>query len=145
MELEHTNLGQHCEVPDCNERDFLPFKCDVCSRNFCLLHRTYTDHSCSGANSKDMTSIDCPICSKSVKFSKAQSPDIVWDQHYTTSCVGTQSVKKPTKCYRQSCPNILGPTNTFNCPKCKQNVCLSHRVPEDHDCKGNCTALYCHS
>lgn len=137
MELEHTNLGLHCNAVDCNQRDFLPFKCDSCRRDFCLLHRTYTAHGCSGADMKDMTSIDCPICGKGVKFSKAECPDEVWTKHYESSCSGTPvGSKKIAKCFKISCTTILGLSNKFNCSKCRQDVCLSHRNPEDHDCKG---------
>ena len=26
------DLGQHCQNPDCNQLDFLPFKCDGCQK-----------------------------------------------------------------------------------------------------------------
>jgi uncharacterized protein YbaR (Trm112 family) len=31
---------------------------------------------------------------------------------------------------------LLGPSDILTCPKCKQNVCLHHRVAEDHHCLG---------
>ena len=33
MEAEQADLmslGDHCEVPECNQIDFLPFQCDAC-------------------------------------------------------------------------------------------------------------------
>lgn len=135
MELDHTKLGHNCDVPACNQRDFLPFTCDLCRRKLCLLHRSYTSHSCEGCNSKDMTSIDCPICMKSVKFSQSQSADVVWQDHYMNSCSREFSEAKAAKiCAKSTCTTILGLSNSFKCPKCGKEVCLSHRVPEEHNC-----------
>jgi hypothetical protein len=33
------------------------------------------------------------------------------------------------------CTAKLGISNTFQCPKCSTKVCLSHRMPEDHNCR----------
>jgi hypothetical protein len=30
------NLGKHCEVPECHQLDFLPFKCAHCAKTLCL-------------------------------------------------------------------------------------------------------------
>lgn len=137
MELEHTNLGCHCEVSDCNQRDFLPFTCDVCTKKFCLLHRTYAAHSCIGESMKDMTSMDCPICLKSIKFPKSDSADAVWNDHFLNSCSQEAGASKQIeKCYKGSCTMRLGPSNTIVCKNCRQKVCMSHRIPEDHDCQG---------
>ncbi len=136
MDLEHTNLGKHCEVPDCHQRDFLPFTCDVCSKKLCLNHRTYGAHSCHGNQTKDMTSIDCPLCGKSVKFAKSDDIDSIWNEHYKTVCTQSMRPKSVTKCHEESCQIILGPSNNFTCNKCKQQVCLTHRRAEDHHCMG---------
>ena len=135
MELDHTNLGHNCEFPDCNQRDFLPFTCDLCRRKLCLTHRSYNAHACEGSNSKDMTSIDCPICGKGVKFSLSQSADQIWEDHYNTKC--SRQVAAPTstkKCSKPTCQTVLGLSNSFRCLKCSKEVCLSHRSPEEHDC-----------
>ena len=137
MELEHTNLGHHCEVISCNQRDFLPFTCDICKRKLCLLHRSYAAHTCAGENSKDITSIDCPICGKSVKFSQAQSTkvDEIWEEHYLTNCSREKAPLKITKiCFKSSCTTVLGLSNIYRCKKCNKDVCLQHRVPEEHSC-----------
>lgn len=136
MDLDHTNLGGHCEYQSCHQNDFLPFKCDVCRKKFCLSHCNYLAHQCIGNGIKDMTSLDCPLCGKSVKFSKSDSADAIWNDHYATICTQTQSTKHPSKCYKSSCNINLGPSNSFLCNKCKQNVCLTHRSCESHDCKG---------
>ena len=136
MDLEHTKLGQHCAVEACHQRDFLPFTCDTCKKKLCLEHRHYKAHNCNGAEGKDMTSIDCPLCGKSVKFTKADNPDIVWEDHYLQSCTQQQKQVIASKCHEKTCLVNLGPSNSFVCGKCKQKVCLSHRIPEDHHCQG---------
>lgn len=137
MDLEHTKLGLHCDVKDCHQRDFLPFTCDSCSKHLCAEHRHYSAHACNGGNMKDMTSIDCPLCGKSVRFVKADNPDLIWDDHYVNSCTKQMAKPQPVhKCYEKSCRITLGPSNILLCGKCKQNVCLSHRIAEDHHCEG---------
>ena len=127
--------GANCEVSGCFQRDFLPFKCDLCQKIVCLAHKTYAAHSCEAALSKDMTSLDCPVCRMTIKFSKAEDPDAVWHRHYAVSggCKPPKSIVAPKKC--PCCITTLGPSNTWKCPKCAVEVCLTHRLPEDHQCK----------
>ena len=54
--------------------------------------------------------------------------------HYAYACTKIDKREATKKCYKVSCRNILGPSNTFTCSKCSHRVCLSHRMPEDHDC-----------
>ena len=132
--MEH-EPGSNCEVSGCFQRDFLPFKCDLCHKIVCLAHKTYAAHSCEAALSKDMTSLDCPVCRMAIKFSKAEDPDAVWHRHYAVSggCKPPKSIVAPKKC--PCCITTLGPSNTWKCPKCALEVCLTHRLPEDHQCK----------
>uniref|UniRef100_A0A7S3GPS3 AN1-type domain-containing protein n=1 Tax=Spumella elongata TaxID=89044 RepID=A0A7S3GPS3_9STRA len=43
---------------------------------------------------------------------------------------GSRATKGP------GCDIILGPSNKFTCNKCHMNVCLAHRIPEEHSCVG---------
>jgi len=47
-------MGSHCEEPSCKQLDYLPMKCDACSRLFCKDHLLYDDHTCSGKYKKDI-------------------------------------------------------------------------------------------
>ena len=136
--MEIDNIGQHCAVKSCNRKDFLPFSCDTCKNYYCLDHRTYQSHECIGGISKDMTSLDCPICHKSIKYNRSQDINILWNKHYLNECQTNVSdngqIKKTKRCLEPSCKTILGPSNTFKCPKCLLDICLSHRLPEDHHC-----------
>ena len=134
MDLEHHDLGEHCSMPGCNQRDFLAFTCDVCSRKLCLQHRSYLNHECTGEGSKNITSIACPICNKTIKYNQTENIDIVWENHYLNEC--TQKAAKPAA--TKTCPACntkLGLTNVFHCKICNKDLCLSHRSPEDHECE----------
>ena len=69
--MEFVDMGGHCQQEGCKQQDFLPFKCNVCTKTLCLAHRSYVAHECVGSLAKDMTSLDCPICGRSVKFTRA--------------------------------------------------------------------------
>ncbi|XP_056869647.1 AN1-type zinc finger protein 1 [Takifugu flavidus] len=45
--MAELDIGSHCQVKSCNQKDFLPFVCDCCSGVFCFEHRTRDSHSCS--------------------------------------------------------------------------------------------------
>lgn len=142
--MEFDTIGQHCAVSDCRQKDFLPFTCDYCRKKLCNEHRAYAAHSCDGAKAKDITSIDCPVCAKSVKFDKSQDVNTVWEAHHLNECsqIAVDPKKKPPKksCARLGCRTVLGISNTYTCPKCQKLVCLSHRIPEEHNCASNVAA-----
>ncbi|XP_021013715.1 AN1-type zinc finger protein 1 isoform X3 [Mus caroli] len=48
--MAELDIGQHCQVQHCRQRDFLPFVCDGCSGIFCLEHRSKDSHGCSEVN-----------------------------------------------------------------------------------------------
>ncbi|XP_068381569.1 AN1-type zinc finger protein 1 isoform X1 [Eschrichtius robustus] len=45
--MAELDIGRHCQVEQCRQRDFLPFVCDGCSGMFCLEHRSRESHSCT--------------------------------------------------------------------------------------------------
>lgn len=45
--MAELDIGKHCQIDSCNQKDFLPFVCDLCSGVFCLEHRSREAHSCS--------------------------------------------------------------------------------------------------
>ncbi|XP_028743388.1 AN1-type zinc finger protein 1 isoform X4 [Peromyscus leucopus] len=84
--MAELDIGQHCQVQHCRQRDFLPFVCDGCSGIFCLEHRSKDSHGCPEVNVikerpktdehksypcsfKDCTEVElvaviCPYCEK---------------------------------------------------------------------------------
>ncbi|XP_026860160.2 AN1-type zinc finger protein 1 isoform X1 [Electrophorus electricus] len=80
------DIGKHCNIESCNQKDFLPFVCDSCSGVFCLEHRSRDSHCCpevsvkrevsgSGASTsypctfdnckgRELLPVICPECQK---------------------------------------------------------------------------------
>ena len=80
-----SDLGIHCSLSECKQKDFLPFACEFCKKAFCLAHRTQEGHECQ--NMRPVTSVVvCPICRKSLRVSNFEDPDLVWEQHARSSC-----------------------------------------------------------
>ncbi|XP_051538293.1 AN1-type zinc finger protein 1 isoform X2 [Myxocyprinus asiaticus] len=44
--MAELDIGKHCGIESCNQKDFLPFVCSSCSGVFCLEHRSRDSHSC---------------------------------------------------------------------------------------------------
>ncbi|KAL6097711.1 zfand1 [Pungitius sinensis] len=45
--MAEIDIGKHCQIDSCCQKDFLPFVCELCSGVFCLEHRSRDAHSCS--------------------------------------------------------------------------------------------------
>lgn len=144
--MEFANLGQHCHIIDCKQKDFLPFHCSDCNEVFCLEHRSLQAHGCIGQHKRDILSVSCPICGQSIKYNKSQNIDEVFLEHERNYCISNKGEKlqifdtkgnlqkQSEKCHETSCRIKLGPSNTFICKSCGLKVCLSHRNAEDHNC-----------
>lgn len=134
--MEFDNVGLHCEYENCNQKDFLPFKCSKCYMNLCFIHRSEFAHNCVNKNINDMTSLDCPVCKKSFKLTKSEDPNDAWDRHFSTECSQQPEKGKLStiRCASPICKTVLGPSNRFQCPQCKTFVCLSCRTPDAHKC-----------
>jgi predicted nucleic acid binding AN1-type Zn finger protein len=99
------------------------------------MHRSQVSHDCI-APTIDMTSVDCPICGKSFKFNKTNDPNLEWDRHLATSCSQQpETQNNRIKCQAPQCNVVLGPSNRITCNQCHRQVCLSHRIPDQHNCK----------
>lgn len=139
-------IGEHCSVASCMQIDFLPFKCDACSRTYCLDHRTYTSHSCTSAQGKSSEVIVCPMCAKGIRLQPGQDPHIAFDAHTAQDCDPSNYAKvhKKPRCVVSGCKEKLSTVNRFTCKKCNQKVCLKHRHGDDHKCEavqGMCLAI----
>lgn len=132
--MDFTHVGSHCEAEHCNQQDFLPFKCS-CAKTFCLQHRSPVSHQCSAIGSNDMTSLDCPVCHKSVLLTRIDDPNIVWEKHYATVCTRVEKQKLPhTPCAAVGCNIKLNPSTTMTCKTCGNKTCIAHRLPSHHHC-----------
>ena len=48
--MEFDDLGKRCFL--CNQQDYLPIKCDLCNKFFCLEHSSIDSHQCPEFYSK---------------------------------------------------------------------------------------------
>ncbi|KAJ8277616.1 hypothetical protein GJAV_G00077580 [Gymnothorax javanicus] len=95
--MAELDIGRHCSIKTCNQKDFLPFICDACSGVFCIEHRSRESHACpeipvknealtSGCNTsylctfddckgKELLPVLCPHCNKNFCFAHRHQDD----------------------------------------------------------------------
>lgn len=111
--------------------DFLPVKCDSCSKVFCSSHYNYEQHSCSGTR-KDVQVPVCPLCGEPVPTAPGVQPDITVGQHIDQQCKSDTKKIYTNRCNHKGCKRKeLIPVT---CSQCKLNFCLRHRHTSDHNC-----------
>ncbi|XP_057983492.1 zinc finger AN1 domain-containing stress-associated protein 12 [Malania oleifera] len=132
------DLGRHCQNPECNQLDFLPFKCDGCRKVFCLEHRSYKSHECPKSEHNSRKVVVCEICSTSIEITGSNGGDGVekaaLERHEKSGDCDPRKKKKPV-CPIKRCKEILTFSNTSTCKICELKVCLKHRFPADHACR----------
>ncbi|KAL0478475.1 hypothetical protein AKO1_008223 [Acrasis kona] len=138
---EFYQLGAHCALPECREKDFLPFECDACHKKFCLEHRTRESHRCEHEHIRDRVVPVCPLCNQPIPIREFEDPNMLIDNHIRLGCpkVGKTIAERNGKKVQVA----TGPTCTLtNCSKpasvkcksCGQGHCLEHRNELDHNC-----------
>lgn len=133
MELPH--LGKHCAEPTCCQLDFLPFTCNLCKKEFCVDHHTYTAHGCTESYRADVQVPICPLCNQPVPSKRDQPPDLAVNDHMENNCKNKAKKKIYTnKCSASGCKGKE--MVKVSCDSCGQDFCLRHRHTLDHDCKG---------
>lgn len=148
MELPH--IGENCALTQCNRLDFLPIKCDACSKVFCLEHYRYETHGCETAKNKDFQVPVCPLCMQPVVAKRDQLPDLAVSQHIDQFCTKNELLKNyhrqkiATKtnlhaCSYKSCKqkDLI----YLECSDCQAKFCIKHRHPGDHACPGPTTSV----
>ncbi|KAF8399331.1 hypothetical protein HHK36_015196 [Tetracentron sinense] len=130
------DLGKHCQHSECNQLDFLPFKCDGCRKVFCLDHRSYKSHECPKPDHNSRKVVVCHICSTSMEITgiDEEAEKVILERHDKSGDCDPSKKKKPV-CPVKRCKQILTFSNTNTCKICQQKVCLKHRFPTDHACK----------
>ncbi|KAF7135884.1 hypothetical protein RHSIM_Rhsim08G0061400 [Rhododendron simsii] len=136
------DLGAHCQDPECNQLDFLPFKCDSCRKVFCLDHRSYKSHNCPKSDPQNRKVLVCETCSTSIETTGCDKDDekALLDRHEKSGDCDPKKKKKPT-CAVRRCREVLRFSNTSVCKSCQIKVCLKHRFPDDHSCKPNSSSV----
>ena len=129
-------LGAHCQHSDCNQLDFLPFKCDGCLKVFCLEHRSCKSHQCPNSDHKSRRVFVCETCAISIEIIHGEDKKAIQEKHDESGDCDPTKKKKPT-CSVRRCKEILTFSNTITCKSCHVKVCLKHRFPANHACKGS--------
>ncbi|XP_018497656.1 AN1-type zinc finger protein 2A [Galendromus occidentalis] len=131
--MEFPHLGEHCSVTSCKILDFLPIKCDACSKTFCGDHFSYQSHGCAIRHVDDVQVPVCPMCSCPVTgFRRGDPPDIAVSQHLDNMCKNPGKKVYTNRCSARTCKNKeIVP---IRCAQCRRNFCLKHRHPTDHEC-----------
>ncbi|XP_076954239.1 zinc finger AN1 domain-containing stress-associated protein 12-like [Bidens hawaiensis] len=134
------DLGKHCQLSDCKQLDFLPFKCDGCRKVFCVEHRSYKSHECSNSYHNSRKVLVCETCSMSIEIPRnikgEVEIDLLLTKHQKSEDCDPKKKKKPT-CGARRCKEILTFSNTSTCKSCQSKFCLKHRFQSDHACNGN--------
>ncbi|ODM92148.1 AN1-type zinc finger protein 2B [Orchesella cincta] len=147
--MEFPHLGKHCSEDHCRRLDFLPVKCDGCSKIFCGDHYSYVGHNCPAAYKKNVQVPACPLCNALIP-GKADEvslychfrihgdlPDIRVSRHIDADCKSDTAVTRRTKVYNNRC-SLKGCKQKelvpVLCDRCNLNYCLKHRHPQDHSC-----------
>lgn len=85
-----SDLGSHCSFKECKQRDFLPFKCEMCKRDFCLEHRTYESHFCPYKR-VNASALICPKCQIGLRLIDGDDSSEIIRRHIDFECRGASS------------------------------------------------------
>ncbi|XP_030553612.2 LOW QUALITY PROTEIN: zinc finger AN1 domain-containing stress-associated protein 12 [Rhodamnia argentea] len=127
------DLGRHCQNPDCNLLDFLPFTCDGCRKVFCVEHRSYKSHECPESDHRSRRVVVCEACSAAIETTGEDEKTALERHEGSGDCDPRKKKKKPA-CPVRRCREVLTFSNTSTCKACGLKVCLRHRFPADHGC-----------
>ncbi|XP_065878300.1 zinc finger AN1 domain-containing stress-associated protein 12 [Euphorbia lathyris] len=132
------DLGRHCQHSECNQLDFLPFKCIACQKVFCVDNRSYGSHNCPKSDKDSRKVMICEKCSVSMETTGCNEDEerLIMEKHVKSADCDPKR-KKKAKCGVRRCKQILTFSNTSICKTCHIKVCLNHRFPADHACNKN--------
>ncbi|KAL6994302.1 Zinc finger AN1 domain-containing stress-associated protein 12 [Sarracenia purpurea var. burkii] len=136
------DMGMHCQHTECNQLDFLPFKCDSCRKVFCLEHRSYKSHDCPKSDRDSRKVVVCEICSSAIETTgrDGEEETAILERHEKSGDCDPKKKKKKPRCPVRRCREVLTFSNTSTCKSCQVKVCLKHRFPGDHACERNSSA-----
>ncbi|KAG8946837.1 hypothetical protein FRC04_011384 [Tulasnella sp. 424] len=147
-------IGQQCSHPACYLVDFLPIKCQHCTKPFCSDHFKPDVHSCEkfDPTKHDRIAPACPFCQKPVAFAAGVDPNIAMEKHFETTCevvaggglvgmkskAGGSGASASPRCARAKCNKVL--VAPIRCTVCSQQFCAEHRFPVNHKCTTGTTS-----
>lgn len=141
--MEFPDLGKQCAKSDCQQLDFLPFKCGYCQKSFCEAHWKVLQHSCPRQDLiRDRRVPDCPLCGEIISMGPHEDPNTVVERHIRAGKCRTNraaSEQPPQKsrgeegwCGYRKCKDK--PLVLVECSYCRNKYCLKHRFEGDHEC-----------
>lgn len=128
-------VGGSCHVDTCNARDFLPFNCAHCKKDFCVAHSTTSAHQCEMApkhTAGNLATI-CPECEQTIKYVDGEGAEVAALLAHKAVCTG-KKVKVSNKCPVKGCKTKLTSTFSVTCATCGIRTCLTHRFEDAHPC-----------
>ncbi|KEP61999.1 UNVERIFIED_CONTAM: AN1 family Zinc finger domain-containing protein [Hammondia hammondi] len=134
-----SDKGDVCSQALCGMRDFLPFHCNKCSKVFCVDHYVPESHNCPRIRSGDRRVYVCPTCLEAIPMRNEEGEASAAERHRPT-CQPEKYEERRRQlrgcaCPIRGCRERLTDITTYHCKACDQNVCLKHRLQEDHDCQ----------
>ncbi|CAD8165783.1 unnamed protein product [Paramecium octaurelia] len=126
---------ERCDVEYCKRRDFLPFKCTLCNRKFCLEHKELKEHECP-FQFAERKALKCNQCNQVINYLSTQFEIDALKQHVCQK-INIEKSKCP------QCKITLNDLNKFYCTSCKRLVCLKHRMKDEHECDKYGKFNYC--
>eukprot|EP00033_Pygsuia_biforma_P005063 GCRY01005556.1.p1 GENE.GCRY01005556.1~~GCRY01005556.1.p1 ORF type:complete len:260 (-),score=43.02 GCRY01005556.1:164-943(-) len=136
MEFEHLET-RRCEYLNCSQLDYLLTKCPKCHLKLCKQHLAQKNHQCPFPEVEDVKFPTCPLCSQFIHIKNGDNVDVVLNRHIERGCPKETIKTAPLAEMPFACrfPNCKG-RNQFKilCEYCRQNFCIQHRFPEDHNC-----------
>lgn len=106
------SIGQQCSDQSCLMVDFLPFKCQHCTKSFCQDHFKVDVHKCPAYDESKHNRVapSCPLCNTPVAIPLNQDPNIRMEQHINDECsvmTGRRKAKSAPICARGKCGKVL--------------------------------------
>lgn len=133
-----SDKGSICSDPLCRQRDFLPIHCNKCEKAFCFEHYLPDCHRCPKKAIEDRRVYVCPACLDVVRLVKLETDEDAALRHRPQCRPDLKAqraqIRKGRTCPVKGCKVRLTAISSINCPHCHLDVCIKHRMREDHDC-----------
>ncbi|XP_026190930.1 zinc finger AN1 and C2H2 domain-containing stress-associated protein 11-like [Cyclospora cayetanensis] len=134
-----SDKGLICSNSLCRQRDFLPFRCEKCENVFCLEHYLPDDHSCPKKNIGNRRVYVCPECQDVIRLMDLETDEDGARRH-RNECkpelrAQREQMRKGRHCPVKGCKERLTAVSSIRCPHCQMDVCIRHRLKEDHNCE----------
>jgi len=124
-----------CYNSPCQERDFQPHVCNLCTKKFCYKHAEPKCHSCPQAKGNIVVT-KCIYCAKMIKYEQSIfTASEALENHIGIDCTGyeEEDFKLDKKCAR--CRRLLNLIIDASCEDCGKYFCVECRLPEKHECE----------